>query len=78
METGQKADYQKSDVAFIPQDIVHASFNKFDIDVKILAILGPATGDAGYELEGVSERDPRKSLRQTQLFLVSGSKTSSE
>ncbi len=51
------------DVAFIPQDTVHASFNEFAKDVKILAILGPAIGDAGYELEDVSEEEPWKSLR---------------
>jgi len=59
----KKQTIKKGDVAFIPQYIVHASFNKFDKDVKILAILRLAIRDASYELEDVSETDPRKSLR---------------
>ncbi len=59
----KKQIIKNGDVAFIPQDTVHASFNEFEKDMKILAILGPAIGDAGYELEDVSEEEPWKSLR---------------
>ena len=59
----KKQNIKNGDVAFIPQDTVHASFNEFEKDMKILAILGPAIGDAGYELEDVSEEEPWKSLR---------------
>lgn len=59
----KKQIIKNGDVAFIPQDTVHASFNVFEKDVKLLAILGPAIGDAGYELEDVSEEEPWKSLR---------------
>lgn len=58
----KKQIIKNGDVAFIPQDTVHASFNEFEKDMKILAILGPAIGDAGYELEDVSEEEPWKSL----------------
>lgn len=51
------------DVAFIPKDTVHAGFNDFDKEVRLLAILGPAVGEAGDELEDVSEEEPWKSLR---------------
>lgn len=60
----KKHELKKGDVAFIPENTVHASFNDSDKEVKLLAILGPAVGDAGYELEDVSEEMPWSSLRQ--------------
>ncbi len=59
----KKQNISQGDVAFISQDTVHASFNETDYDVKLLAILSPAVGDAGYELEDVSEEEPWSQLR---------------
>ncbi len=59
----EKQNISKGDVAFVPMDTVHASFNNTDKEVKILAILSPAVGDAGYELEDVSEQEPWNGLR---------------
>lgn len=59
----KKRKISQGDVAFIPQDTVHASFNDTDNDVKLLAILSPAVGEAGYELEDVSEEEPWSRLR---------------
>jgi quercetin dioxygenase-like cupin family protein len=58
-----KKNIKQGDVAFIPMDTVHASFNDTDKDVKLLAILSPAVGEAGYELEDVSEEAPWNGLR---------------
>ena len=58
-----KKNIKQGDVAFIPMDTVHASFNDTNEDVKILAILSPAVGEAGYELEDVSGEKPWNQLR---------------
>ena len=60
----KKQNIRKGDVAFIPENTVHASFNDSEQEVKLLAILGPAVGDAGYEFDDVSEQAPWSSLRQ--------------
>lgn len=52
------------DSAFIPADMVHASFNVSDKSAKLLAILAPCKGEAGYELEEVYESEPWASLRK--------------
>ena len=59
----KKQIIKSGDVAFIPKDTVHGGFNDFEEEVKLLAILSPAVGDAGYELEDVSEEEPWNSLR---------------
>ena len=51
------------DAAFIDRDTVHASFNTGGKNVRLLAILGPAVGEAGYELVDVSEDAPWSGLR---------------
>ena len=52
------------DSAFIPADMVHASFNVGDSDAKIVAILGPCVGEGGYELVDVAGEAPWKDLRK--------------
>ncbi|WP_162918326.1 cupin domain-containing protein [Taklimakanibacter deserti] len=52
------------DCAFIPADVVHASFNTSGEPVKLAAILGPCVGPAGYELVDVASDAPWKTLRQ--------------
>jgi len=51
------------DCAFIPADMVHASFNVGSGDAKIVAILGPCVGEIGYELVDVASDAPWNSLR---------------
>jgi quercetin dioxygenase-like cupin family protein len=51
------------DSAFVPADMVHASFNAGDSDAKIVAILGPCIGDGGYELVDVAGEAPWNGLR---------------
>jgi len=52
------------DSAFIPGDVVHASFNVGDTPAKIVAILGPCVGPIGYELVDVANHAPWKMLRK--------------
>lgn len=51
------------DSVFIQADVVHASFNVGDSDARLIAILGPCVGDAGYELVDVAGDSPWKDLR---------------
>ena len=51
------------DSAFIPGDVVHASFNVGSSDAKIVAILGPCVGEIGYELVDVAADAPWKDQR---------------
>jgi quercetin dioxygenase-like cupin family protein len=52
------------DSAFIPADVVHASFNVGKSDAKIVAILGPCVGPIGYELVDMADKAPWKDLRK--------------
>jgi len=51
------------DSVFIGSDVVHASFNVSNVKAKLLAILGPCIGTAGYELVDVAAQEPWASLR---------------
>jgi quercetin dioxygenase-like cupin family protein len=53
------------DSAFIPADVVHASFNVGTGPAKIVAILGPCVGPIGYELVDVANDAPWKTMRKT-------------
>ncbi len=59
----EKRTLYTGEAAFIPEGIVHASFNVSKAPAKLLAILGPAIGSEGYQLEEVHERGPWKDLR---------------
>jgi quercetin dioxygenase-like cupin family protein len=61
----EKRIIRHGDSVFIGADVVHASFNVSDRDAKLLAILGPCIGAAGYELVDVAGQEPWASLRQT-------------
>ena len=52
------------DSAFIPADVVHASFNVGDQPAKIVAILGPCVGPVGYELVDVANDAPWNTQRK--------------
>ncbi|HEX9905575.1 MAG TPA: cupin domain-containing protein [Propylenella sp.] len=51
------------DSAFVPADMVHASFNVGSGEAKIIAILGPCVGAGGYELVDVSGEAPWTGMR---------------
>jgi quercetin dioxygenase-like cupin family protein len=51
------------DSAFIPADVVHATFNVGDQRARLLAILGPCIGPEGYELIDVANQEPWVSLK---------------
>ena len=59
----EKRILSPGDSAFVPADMVHASFNVGDRDAKILAILGPCIGEIGYELVDVAGEAPWNGLR---------------
>ena len=52
------------DCAFIPADVVHASFNVGDGNASIVAILGPCVGATGYEVADVAGDAPWNTLRR--------------
>jgi quercetin dioxygenase-like cupin family protein len=49
--------------AFIPANVVHASFNLSTENAKLLAILGPCIGAEGYELVDVADQEPWVSFK---------------
>lgn len=51
------------DSAFVPADMVHASFNAGSDNATIIAILGPCVGDGGYELVDMAGEAPWNTLR---------------
>lgn len=51
------------DAAFIPADMVHASFTSGQEQAHLLAILGPCVGDIGYVLVDVSGEATWNTLR---------------
>src|SRR3978361_2357601 len=60
---GEKRTLLAGDSAFIPADVVHASFNVSDQKARLLAILGPCIGPEGYELIDVADQEPWVSLK---------------
>lgn len=52
------------DCAFIAAGVVHGSFNLSGRAVRVLAILGPCVGEAGYEVVDVSGTEPWASVRK--------------
>ncbi|MBE7465232.1 MAG: cupin domain-containing protein [Planctomycetes bacterium] len=59
----EKKILKAGDSVYIHENQVHASFNVFQQDAKLLAILGPCDGPNGYELVDVAQDAPWKSLR---------------
>ncbi|HEX3454033.1 MAG TPA: cupin domain-containing protein [Gaiellaceae bacterium] len=51
------------DAVVIPAAVVHASYNESDRPAKILAILSPCVGEAGYEVEELADVEPWRSMR---------------
>jgi quercetin dioxygenase-like cupin family protein len=59
----EKRNLGPGDSAFIPANVVHASFNVGDQPATIAAILGPCVGPGGYEVVDVANDAPWSSLR---------------
>ncbi len=59
----EKTTLTAGESAFIPADVVHASFNVGTANAKLLAILSPSVGEEGYELVEVYEESPWNTLR---------------
>ena len=51
------------DAVVIPAAVVHASYNVSDEEAKIIAILSPCVGEAGYEVEELASVEPWRSMR---------------
>jgi quercetin dioxygenase-like cupin family protein len=51
------------DGVLIPAGAVHASFNRSAEPAKIIAVLSPCVGEAGYEVEELGGEEPWRSLR---------------
>lgn len=54
---------EPGDGALIPAGVVHASFNTSGQEARIIAVLSPCVGEAGYEVEEVAGEEPWRSLR---------------
>jgi quercetin dioxygenase-like cupin family protein len=52
------------DSAFVPKDVVHASFNVGEGEARIAAILGPCVGDVGYISVEMGAETPWNTLRK--------------
>ncbi len=59
----EKRNLGTGDSAFIPADVVHATFNVGEADARLLVILGPCVGTTGYEVVDMSDVAPWKTLR---------------
>jgi quercetin dioxygenase-like cupin family protein len=51
------------DAVVIPAAAAHASFNVGDGPAKLIAVLSPCVGEAGYEVEELAAEEPWRSLR---------------
>jgi len=51
------------DAVVIPAGVVHASFNVGAEPAKLIAVLSPCVGEAGYEVEELAEQEPWRSMR---------------
>jgi len=53
------------DSAFVPEGVVHASFNDGDETASLQVVIAPSLGgETGYGLEDVADSEPWVSLRQ--------------
>lgn len=60
----RKMELTKGDSVFIPEAMVHATFNVSSAAARLIAILGPSVGPEGYELNEVHGELPWSELRQ--------------
>ena len=59
----EKQMLKPGDSIFIDADIVHASFNTGSQTAKLMVVLGPSVGEAGYEVVEVGDQAPWNVLR---------------
>jgi quercetin dioxygenase-like cupin family protein len=59
----EKRILHAGDAVFIPAGVPHASFSAGTQDVRFIAIFGPSTGEAGFEMVELGDVEPWKSLR---------------
>ena len=59
----QKQILKPGDSIFIDTDVVHASFNQSSEKARLMVVLGPCDGEAGYVVEEVADQAPWNTLR---------------
>ena len=59
----EKQILKPGDSIFIDTDIVHASFNQSSEEARLMVVLGPCDGEAGYVVEEVADQAPWNTLR---------------
>ena len=59
----EKRILRAGDSAFVPADVVHASFNAGSGEARIAAILGPCVGEVGYVSVEMGDEAPWNTLR---------------
>ena len=59
----EKRILKAGDSAFVPADVVHASFNAGSGEARIAAILGPCVGEVGYVSVEMGDEAPWNTLR---------------
>ena len=59
----ERRTLRAGDAVVIPAAVVHASYNVSDGEAKIIAILSPCVGEAGYEVEELADVDPWRAMR---------------
>ena len=52
----------RGESAFIPANVVHATFNTTDQPARFIAMFSPCTGENGYEVLDVYEEEPWKGM----------------
>jgi quercetin dioxygenase-like cupin family protein len=63
----EKRTLRAGEIAHIPQDVVHGTYNAGDDDLVFLAILSPAKFE-GPALIDVHTEEPWRSLREPMVF----------
>jgi quercetin dioxygenase-like cupin family protein len=59
----EKSVLGQGDSVYLDKDVVHASFNVGDETARLLVVLAPSVGEAGYQLVDVASEEPWASLR---------------
>lgn len=60
----ESKELSAGDAVFIPEDLVHASFNVGDETAKLTVMLGPSVGEGGYVAVEVAAEEPWASVER--------------
>jgi quercetin dioxygenase-like cupin family protein len=60
---GESTELGPGDSVYIDKDVVHGSYNDFDVPAQLNVVLAPAIGDGGYVAADVSSDEPWASVR---------------